>query len=318
MNEFDIIEHYFKTCTAKRNDITLSIGDDCALLTPNPNELLAVSTDTLVSDIHFFANTDPFHLGHKALAVNLSDLAAMGAIPAWFTLCLTLPNHDEQWLKQFTKGLTGLSNRYKMGLVGGDITRGPLSITIQVMGSVPPQLSLKRNTAKPGDHIFVSGPLGEAGAALQLLKNKLTASPKQRKALIERLEQPEPRIELGLKLRNIAHAAIDISDGLLADLNHILQQSQVGATIYLNRIPLSNTIRSVMDLKTAQHTALTAGDDYELCFTLSKKQAEKHKTQLAKWQCHLIGEITQEPRLQLIDQDGSACTLPEMNGYKHF
>jgi len=294
ISEFSLIQHYFEQITTKRDDVLLGIGDDCALLDCPTDHLLAVSIDTLVADIHFFADVDPQTLGHKSLAVGLSDLAAMGATPAWFTLALTLPNIDEDWLQGFSQGLAKLAQHYNIQLVGGDTTRGPLSISIQVHGHVPTHLALQRSHANIGDIIYVSGTLGDAGAALQMQLKQWhddRLNDEDTQYLQQRLECPTPQLELGEKLRGIASAAIDISDGLAADLGHILNKSNVGARLDLNQLPLSPALAKI-DLQTAQQFALYSGDDYELCFTVPPQHCAQMQTDFK--QCTRIGEIVKK------------------------
>jgi thiamine-monophosphate kinase len=279
--------------------------------------VLAVSIDTLVENVHFFSDVGPEKLGHKSLAVSLSDLAAMGATPAWFTLALTLPRVDRDWLKGFSKGLAKLANQHHIQLIGGDTTRGPLAISIQVHGHVKPQEALRRDGAKPGDLIYVTGTLGDAGAGLDLKLNKLPSqlSSQDKNYLVARLEQPTPRNDVSTKLRTVASAAIDISDGLLADLGHILDKSQVGAQIHAEKLPLSVPLQK-LEKQQALTYALTAGDDYELCFTIPPSLKETVETLLAE-SCTLIGEITETKGMVLINGDGSELQLKE-KGYDHF
>ena len=312
LNEFSLIEKFFNK-QASRDDVIVGIGDDCALLQSPHAQSLAVTTDTLVSGIHFSPNVNPAKLGRKCLAVNLSDLAAMGAKPAWVTLSLTIPSVDELWLDQFCGGFFELAKRYDIQLVGGDLTHGPLSVTVQATGFVPELEALRRNAAKEGDSIFVSGCLGDAGAALILLKEDKSVPCK----LLHRLECPEARVDLGIALRNIAHAAIDISDGLMADLQHILDASQLGATIYVDQIPLSNELKCAFSNNAAIDFALTAGDDYELCFTVSNENKKKYSALLEEYGCICLGQIEESPGLNLICSDGSEYLTRSM-GYLHF
>jgi thiamine-monophosphate kinase len=276
--------------------------------------------DTLVAGVHFFANADPAGLGHKALAVNLSDLAAMGATPAWATLALTMLKADEDWLERFCEGLFALADHYEMQLVGGDTTHGPATIiTIQAHGFAPPGQTLRRDGAQPDDGIYVTGTPGDAGLALAAAFGKIVVAPEYRGYLQQRLEYPEPRIAQGLALRGIASAAIDISDGLAQDLGHILQRSGVGAQLEVDRLPLSRALAASLDRDAALRTALASGDDYELCFTAPPDQAALLTAVAAAWNCRCtgIGIITEEPGLQLRRADGSAFPL-ERAGYDHF
>lgn len=320
LSEFSLIERYFAAHDLHRPDVVLGIGDDCALLLPPAGQQLVVTLDTLVADVHFFAAADPESLGHKALAVNLSDLAAMGAIPAWATLALTLPKADEDWLERFCRGLFALADRYGVQLVGGDTTHGPATvITLQVHGFVPPEQALRRDGAKPGDGIYVTGTPGDAGLALALAYGKTTAVSGHSRYLQTRLDWPEPRIAQGVALRGVASAAIDVSDGLAQDLGHILERSRSGAWLEVDRLPLSLALTSSLDRDTAIATALAGGDDYELCFTVPPERAARLDTVVADWDCRCtrIGVITAEPGLRLVRVDGSTFHL-DRPGYDHF
>ncbi len=265
--EFDLIRRYFAQATASREDVPLGIGDDCALLRVPPDRWLAVSSDTLVAGRHFLPTVDPESLGHKALAVNLSDLAAMGAEPAWASLCLTLPEADEAWLAAFMRGFSALAARYGVQLVGGDTTRGPLSISVTIQGLADPAHTLRRDAARPGDLVYVSGTLGDAGLAL-LAQQGLYTRAGSLPFLRQRLDRPEPRVELGLAAAPLAHAAIDLSDGLGGDLAHVCTASGVGAMLYLERLPLSPAVRDYVDETGDWSLPLSAGDDYELLLTV--------------------------------------------------
>lgn len=343
MNEFSIIDTYFKNLTPKRDDVVLGIGDDCALLCPPKDQLIAVSTDTLVAGVHFFDDVAPKLLGYKSLAVNLSDLAAVGAQPAWVTLCLTLPEMGDlgdnprvvptsslglsvdnskinaTWLREFCDGFGELAKQHQVTLVGGDLTRGPLSISVQIQGFVPETQALRRDAAQVDDLIYVSGTLGDAAAGLSLLQHSVARkmSILAREYLLSRLHLPTPRVELGVKLRNISHAAIDVSDGLMADLGHILQGSNVGATIYTDKIPLSLELTASFSLAESINFALTGGDDYELCFTVTPAMHKKYAKQLAQLGCSCIGVIEATHGLRVIDQNGKPLTV-DSTGYKHF
>lgn len=316
-SEFDIIAHYFESLTSEREDTELSIGDDCAILTCPPGHSVAVSIDTLVEGIHFFSDVSPKTLGHKSLAVGLSDLAAMGATPAWFTLALTLPEVDENWLSQFSLGLASLAKQYNMQLVGGDTTRGPLTISIQVHGHVRPEHALKRSGAQAGDLIYVTGTLGDAGAALKIklkqLQHSLSAS--DILFLNQRLEQPTPRVEIGAKLLERANSAIDLSDGLLSDLGHIAEKSHLGAKVYSEKIPLSKALQQ-LDKNEAVQLALTAGDDYELCFTIPPNYEQLIEDELGKF-CQQVGVMTETPGIEIIDDTGKPLLI-QGKGYDHF
>jgi len=316
LNEFELIRTYFARQPVSRADVAEGIGDDAALLRPPHDQQLAVTSDVLVSGVHFFPDADPESLGHKALAVNLSDLAAMGAEPAWFLLNLTLPEADTHWLEMFCRGMFRLAREFNVQLVGGDTSRGPLNIAIEAHGFVPPAAALRRSGAKTGDRIYVTGTLGDAALMVKQRAGKLQLPPLALAALSERLDRPTPRVREGMALRNIAHCAIDISDGLLADLGHILERSQAGARIFLDRIPVSETCRSHIG-QAGWDTVLAGGDDYELCFTVSPGKLEAlEKLQFGcRFQC--IGEIEREPGIRVMDESGRPYHPQEM-GHNHF
>lgn len=318
LTEFSLIQRYFERLSTQRDDVLLGIGDDCALLQCPAEHVIAVSIDTLVENIHFFADVDPERLGYKSLAVGLSDLAAMGAQPAWFTLALTLPEVNEHWLKGFSQGLATLAKKHNIQLVGGDTTRGPLTISIQVHGFVQPAKALRRSGAQVGDMIYVTGTLGDAGAALQLQLrewNHAALNAEDKIYLHQRLEQPIPRLEIGQQLAGLASAAIDISDGLLVDLSHILDKSDVGARLDLAKLPLSLAMSKV-DRQTAERFALQSGDDYELCFTLPPKYSAEIE-QRFDGLCTCIGMITNDEGIYIIDDDDALIAL-KGTGYEHF
>lgn len=302
MTEFDIIREFFTKQPCQRTDVALGIGDDAAVITPPLQHQLVVTTDTLIADVHFPLTAEAFDVGFKSLAVNLSDLAAMGATPFGVTLALTLPHADENWLRDFANGFFTLAKQYNVQLIGGDTTRGLHSITVQALGWIPNGMAITRSGAKPGDLIYVTHTLGDAAYAL---------AHKEIPETQQALHRPEPCVAIGEALRGVAHAAIDVSDGLLADLNHILTQSKVGARIDVNTIPLSKTLRT-LPLDDALKYALNGGDDYELCFTVAKDQAHQ-----VPEHCTCIGEITTDTSLDLRYTDGTLCTIP-INGYRHF
>jgi thiamine-monophosphate kinase len=266
-SEFDIIRKYF---TREAPSAALGVGDDCALLQPDPRMLLAVSTDMLTAGIHFFPDAEPGKLGHKALAVNLSDLAAMGAGPRWATLAIALPEADEKWIAAFAQGFFRLAGRWRTELIGGDTTRGPLAISVTVMGEVPAGLALRRDAAQAGDDIWLSGATGEAALALAHLKGRVKLEGAALEACLIRLHTPDPRVDLGVRLRGLARSAIDVSDGLLADLGHILEASRVGAELVLDKLPRARAIADCPDKALAEDCLLAGGDDYELLFTAPK------------------------------------------------
>lgn len=325
LNEFELIEHFFKQQAQQRSDVILGIGDDAALLKIPAGQALAVTTDTLISGVHFPEHTKPYDIGYKALAVNLSDLAAMGAEPAWISLALTLPEANQIWLEEFCNGLFALIKQFNLQLIGGDTTRGHLSITITAQGFMPADNALKRHGAQPGDKIYVTGTLGDAGLALQLIKNNNVYSvcrkiltEKEEQFIFQRFNRPEPKIKTGLALRNVASSAIDISDGLAADLTHILQASNVGAAIIVDDLPLSSALKKI-NLIDALTLALSAGDDYELCFTVSPQKEQTLKQAFEKINClyTCIGFIEEDLGLHLQYRNGQAFVLDKI-GFQHF
>lgn len=305
MGEFDLIDRYFKR-PVKRN--ALGIGDDCALLTPTPGMQMAVSSDMLVEGRHFLSTVDPFRLGHKALAVNLSDLAACGAKPLAFTLALSMQLADESWLEPFSRGLLALADAHACELVGGDTTRGPLNICITVFGEIPQGQALLRSGAKAGDDIYVSGTLGEARLALEAFRGTLLLPTQVFEAARARMELPTPRVALGLALRGIATSLIDVSDGLLGDLGHILRCSGVGARIDTSialglMMPF---VHDAIDDERRLEYVLAGGDDYELVFTApaTARQAVQSASQQASTAVTRIGTIEADRGLQLLDAQG--------------
>jgi len=320
VNEFSLIKQYFEQLTSERDDVELGIGDDCALLQCPADHVVAVSIDTLVEGIHFFADVTPETLGHKSLAVGLSDLAAMGATPAWFTLALTLPEVNDSWLQGFSQGLAKLAQQHNIHLVGGDTTRGPLTISIQVHGFVKPEQALRRSGAKLGELIYVTGSLGDAGAALQRQLNQwddTSLNDEDKTYFQQRLEQPNPRNKIGQALLGLASSAIDISDGLVADLGHILDKSRVGARLDLDKIPFSTAMAKV-SRQDAVQLALHSGDDYELCFTVPPQHFAKMEQQF-QGQCTRIGMITDDDGLFYINESDELIDLTKAGtGYDHF
>ena len=262
--EFDLIARHF---TRPAANAVLGVGDDCALLQVTNGMDLAVSTDTMVSGTHFFPDVDPEHLGHKALAVNLSDMAAMGAMPYWATLALTLPSVDHAWLGAFAKGFFDLAEEFNVSLVGGDTTRGPLSLNVTIMGEVPAGAALRRSGAKAGNDVWVSGHIGDAALAVAHRKGMLQLDDADVEEALMHLYEPIPRVKLGQSLRGLATAAIDISDGLLADLGHICRLSGVGATVDMANVPLSDVAKKYATSDAGRTAIVAGGDDYELCFT---------------------------------------------------
>lgn len=319
MNEFDLIKNYFATQTEHRADVLYSIGDDAAITTVPPGYQLALTTDTLVAGIHFLPDTLPYDLGYKSLAVNLSDLAAMGAEPAWALLALTLPNPNEDFIQSFCDGFFTLANRYKVELIGGDLTHGPLSITVQAIGFLPSQKMLLRKNAQPADLIYVTGTLGDAGLALRCQQNQIQLAAQDQSYIMSRLNRPDPRVAVGEALRDIANAAIDISDGLVADLGHILEASNVGARVDVNQLPLSPELKNTLSEQEAIELALTGGDDYELCFTIAAAKSAELEKRLSSlpYRYTCIGTITAQPGLVLQYKNGHKYNGP-IRGYQHF
>jgi thiamine-monophosphate kinase len=313
-SEFDLIARYF---TRPGRSAVLGVGDDAALLRPSPGMELAVSADMLVAGTHFFPDTDPEALGHKTLAVNLSDMAAMGAIPRWALLSLALPHADEAWLAAFARGFLGLAEAHGVELVGGDTTRGPLNLSVTILGEVEAGHALRRDAAKPGDDIWVSGELGGAALGLRHLRGEVSLDPEAASACLERLQRPQARLALGRALVGAAHAAIDISDGLLADLGHILERSGVGAELRLEAMPFAPALSA--HAGGILECTLAGGDDYELCFTApSAARADVLRAGLDSGVAiSRIGTITRDTGLSLLDAAGRPC-LPASLGYDHF
>ncbi len=319
MGEFDLIARYFNR---PGRTAVLGVGDDCALLQPQAGMQLAVSSDMLVQGRHFLSTTPAADLGHKALAVNLSDLAACGAKPLAFTLALALPSIDEAWLAGFAKGLWALADAHGCELIGGDTTQGPLNICITVLGEVPPGDALLRQHAQLGDDIYVSGTVGDARLALEVFRGNLSLQTADFEAARARMDRPTPRVSLGLALRGVANAAIDISDGLLGDLGHILQRSHVGAVIETAWVQDSAAISDAMQTISFNKRldfALAGGDDYELLFTAAPDQADE--VLAAAEQCGVsvtcIGRITPVAGLQVLDLQGLPLSR-RFAGFDHF
>ena len=328
LSEFTLIDRYFaRRARTHTRRAALGIGDDCALIAPPPGEMLAVSTDMLVEGRHFLPDVDPRALGHKALAVNLSDLAAMGAAPVGFTLAFSLPAPREDWLEAFSDGLFELADRYDCELIGGDTTAGPLNLCITVFGSVPAPLALRRDTAQPGDDVWVSGTPGDARAGLGLLRGEWTTNDADAAVLRRALEAPEPRVALGLALRGVAHAALDVSDGLAGYLLHMLERSNVGALIDADAPPKSAAL-ATLPADVQRRCALAGGDDYELCFTAAPEQrpAVDAAAQRAGVRVTRIGTITSldpadpkraAPSISWHDASGAPLNLT-LQGFDHF
>jgi thiamine-monophosphate kinase len=283
MKEFELINRFFTGRGITRRDVDLGIGDDCALVTIPEGCQLAVTTDTLVEGVHFFSDISPKALGHRVLAVNLSDLAAMGAEPAWISIGLTLPNVDETWLEQFTEGMHDIAEYYNVQLIGGDTTQGPLTITVCAKGIVPKGKALTRSGAKVGDWLYVTGDLGDAALAIEARKQGWELNAEDRSYVQKKFDYPAPQVAAGQVLRGLANSAIDISDGLLADLNHILTHSGVGATIHADKVPVSNALKNLPDEEVRLMLAMAYGDDYQLLFTVPDSNRVAVEKRLAEY-----------------------------------
>jgi len=318
-SEFDIIRRYFARFSKQRDWLAVGIGDDAAVINPAAGHQLLVSIDTLNAGIHFPPDTSASDIGYKSLAVNISDIASMGGEPKWFTLSLSLPTADEQWLSGFCAGLSKLVDEYDLTLVGGDTTRGPLSITIQIAGEIPDGLAISRSGAKPGDDIFVTGYLGSAATGLLVKQNKISLDTVSAEEFLHALNRPVPRVSTGKSLRELAHACIDISDGLAADLGHIVAASHAGAEIELNSIPVSpNLLQQDFPAEQLQQLTLFGGDDYELCFTaaVDDRNRIENLAQVEQVPITRIGKIIAETGL-FYHLDGERLVLPA-RGYDHF
>lgn len=318
LTEFPLIDRYFRACGAARGDVRLGVGDDAALLSPAAGQELVAATDTLVAGVHFPEPADAASLGHRALAVNLSDLAAMGARPAWALLALTLPRAEPAWLAEFAAGLDELARAHEVALVGGDTTRGPLSVTVTLLGHVPAGGALRRAGATPGDVLFVSGTLGDAAAGLALEQGRLAAAPEASAYLRERFLRPQPRLALGERLRGHASACIDVSDGLLADAGKLAAASGVGVELAWEALPLSESLRAALGAERARELALTGGDDYELCFAVHPDRVATMAAELPpqRWGYTRIGTLRATPGT-VVQRDGTVMEFSH-SGYEHF
>lgn len=317
MGEFELIRRYFASaaCAAGGEAVALGIGDDCALLAVNAGEQLAISTDTLVVGVHFPTVCAPFLLGQRALAVSASDLAAMGASPIGFTLALTLPEADPAWLEGFARGLNQKAQECALTLIGGDTTRGPLAMTVTVFGGVPAGQALTRAGARPGDLLCVGGPLGEAGGALPLVLGERTAEPAVAEPLLARYWSPQPQLDFGRALRGKATAALDISDGLLADCGHIARASGVALIVEAARLPESPALEAFVGAERALQLKLGAGDDYVLAFTLPREHLPALS---ANWPAlRVVGRVEAGSGVRVLDSSGADIT-PRQGGYLHF
>lgn len=317
MNEFSLINRYFKSLTQDGEEVIIGSGDDAAVVEIPSGYQLAVSTDALVSDVHFLPDWKPAEIAYKAITVNVSDMAAMGAIPKWITIALTLPEAKTPWIESFSDGLANVLSQYDLSLIGGDLTRGPLTIAVTVHGLLPDRQALRRDGAQVGDSIYVTGHLGGAALAVEhLTDNRLSEQAFNR--VLNRLKRPVARVRHGSVLLNYSKTAIDLSDGLSADLNHICQASGVGACLYRDKIPVHPEVINACG-EQAVEFALVGGDDYELCFTVNPSNKAAFKEAMAKntLDYYEIGFIDDEPSLRLIDETGKVKQI-EPQGFQHF
>ncbi len=318
-SEFDLIRQLATNQTVQREEVVLGIGDDAAILDIPEGYELVVSTDTLNAGVHFPQETSARDIGYKSLAVNLSDMAAMGAKPLAVNLSLSLPDSDDGWLTTFAEGFFELAAKHNVQLMGGDTTCGGLSISVTVMGVVEKGSAIRRSGAQAGDLIYVTGTVGDAGAALLALLGELHLTGPQQRALVDRLNRPTPRVETGLSIQGYASACIDISDGLAADLGHMLDQSNVGAALYVDQIPLSDELQDCFDLAGGWTVPLNSGDDYEICFTIPEDKQGEFEAMMSDsgHSVSCIGMIETSPGLKLMMPDGSTEVV-ETQGYDHF
>ncbi len=324
MNEFNLIRNYFETSSYQRRDVKVGIGDDAAITQIPDGQYLATTTDTLLESVHFLEGSAPNAIAHKSLAVNLSDLAAMGAEPAWINLSLSIPSADELWLSEFSNKIRELTEYFSIQLIGGDTVKGDLAITITAQGFVPPDSILTRSSAKPGDWIFVTGTLGDAAAGLDVLLGKLDVHDLTHKnALVNRHYYPTPRVLAGQTLRRLASSCIDISDGLLQDMQHVLNASNVGAVLNLDQLPISKALgKSIPHLEQALEYACTGGDDYELLFTVPEVHRVSVESAMASYNipCTCIGQVTgAQGKLELrLNDEAYALSGKQSTGFQHF
>ncbi|MBF4433706.1 thiamine-phosphate kinase [Vibrio anguillarum] len=319
LGEFNLIDTYFSNRQSQRKDVSLALGDDCALVKAPENVRIAISTDTLVAGTHFLTDANPAWVAHKALSSNISDLAAMGATPAWVSLALTLPSVDEAWLKPFCDAFFELANYYNIQLIGGDTTKGPLSITLTVQGFVPQELALLRSGAKVGDWVYVTGELGDSQAGLDVILDPSLRHKPFAQELEKRHYLSTPRILAGQALLHLASSAIDISDGLVSDLKHILHRSNVGVSLDVGALPISQELlQFVGERQIAQQYALTSGEEYELCFTVPEHNRGSIESALAHCGCKVscIGQIRPQGIFELQHQ-GKKLNW-QLSGYDHF
>ncbi|MDN3651660.1 thiamine-phosphate kinase [Thalassotalea ponticola] len=318
MKEFELIRRYFTDQPVTRKDVVMGIGDDCALIDNGGDSYVAITTDTLVAGVHFPKETSPRAIGHKAVAVNLSDLAAMGAVPSWISIAITLPAINEHWLQEFTQGIFELTEYYNVQLIGGDTTQGPLSITITAQGMVAKDKVLYRSGAKNGDYVFVTNTIGDAGLALAAINGDIHLSEKDFESVKRKLDFPKPQVLVAQMVREFATAAIDVSDGLLADLHHLCEASALGINLDLDNVPLSDVLVNNVSKEQALRLALTSGDDYQLIFTVSatnKVAVETAMTHAAvDYTC--LGQLNPSKQINLFFE-GEAFEVAS-NGFQHF
>lgn len=318
-SEFELIKKYFQNLTDDDSSVQCGIGDDAAIIQIPPDMEVVLSIDTLLEETHFPKDTAPSDISYKALAVNLSDMAAMGALPKWVLLSISLPESNDTWLEQFSAGFLELAKQHSISLIGGDMSRGPLSITVQIQGLVPTGKALRRDGAQQDDLIYVSGALGDAGVGLDIIQQNLEIADEHEIFFLNSLNRPEISIEAGFHLHDIASSAIDISDGLISDLGHILEASHVGAELKMESIPLSEAMQKCINKQDAWNYALTSGDDYKLCFTAS---AGNHDRIIDAFKginipVNCIGKITDGGKLICLDSDGTDFDSSS-SGYHHF
>src|SRR5580692_927991 len=319
LSEFDLITRFFSQRGAARADVVLGVGDDAAVLDCPPDSQLVAAIDSLVEDVHFPAGSPARSIGHRALAVNLSDLAAMGAQPAWALLALALPAADEAWLTQFSAGLDALARRHEVTLVGGDTTGGKLCVTVQIMGFVPRGAALRRSGGQPGDEVFISGTTGDSAAGLLLEQSRLTVPDAgHAQWLLERFRYPTPRVALGLALRGLASACIDVSDGLLGDCGRLAEASGCGVSLEYQTLPVSAALRAAVGEERARELALTGGEDYELCFTVPAANLDAFAVSCpaSEFGWSRIGTLTATPGARV--QRGATVMQVSHRGFDHF
>jgi thiamine-monophosphate kinase len=319
MGEFELIQRCFAEAGRKRPDVAIGIGDDGAVVQVREGCDLVITTDSMVEGIHFFPDVDPRSLGHKLVAVNVSDLAAMGAEPCWLSLALTLPTVDMDWLTAFAEGLSETADYYNCQLIGGDTTRGPLSLTMIAKGLVPKGKAITRAGAQNGDYLYVTGTVGDAALGLKLVQNQIEVSKKHRAHILQRFHYPTARVALGQALRNIASSAMDVSDGLAGDLQHILRRSKVGAVVDVSKLPMSQALKDSCSAEQALQFALSGGEDYELLFTVPESRRGSLEVLLSPYGVPVtcIGRITGAVG-KLEFKQGDAPFVYQHQGFEHF